>query len=389
MKTILTNCNIALPDRVLTEGAVVVDDQGKIEFVGNAIDFPEQDGEVVDLGGRILSPGFIDIHVHGGYGVAFGDSDLTEGTVKYSKWVVSTGVTGYLMSVAQPTDDLLIETIEGYVDIYDDPPDGAETLGFHLEGPFLNIEKKGAFNPAWLRSPDLNEMKAYIKAGEGWIRQMTLAPELPLANEVAKLSVDSGILVAMGHTNTDYETAEKALKGNFQHVTHTFNAQSGFNHRKPGVLGAVLDSEVITAELIADTVHVHPAAMRILLRSVGSDRVVAITDAITGAGFKDGVYQLAGYKVTVKDGRATLANGTLAGSIATLNGCVANLINDVGLSLTEAVNMASINPARAIGVDDRLGSIEKGKDASLIVIDELIDVSFAMVKGKIVYNNMK
>jgi N-acetylglucosamine-6-phosphate deacetylase len=232
-------------------------------------------------------------------------------------------------------------------------------------------------------------MKAYIKAGEGWIRQMTLAPELPLADEVAKLSVDSGILVAMGHTNTDYETAEKALEGNFQHVTHTFNAQSGFNHRKPGVLGAVLDSEVITAELIADTVHVHPAAMRILLRSVGSDRVVAITDAITGAGFKDGVYQLAGYEVTVKDGRATLANGTLAGSIATLNGCVANLINDVGLSLIEAINMASINPARAIGVDDRLGSIEKGKDASLIVIDELIDVSFAMVKGKIVYNNMK
>jgi len=388
MRTIFTKCSIALPDRLLSDGAVVVNDQGKIEFIGKEEDLSDQDGKVLNLGGRILSPGFIDIHVHGGNGVTFGDGDLAEGTAQYSKWVVSTGVTGYLMSIAQPTTDLLIETMEEYVDVYRNPHEGAEALGFHLEGPFLNVEKKGAFNPKWLRSPDLDEMKAYVKAGEGWIRQMTLAPELPGAEEVAQLCMESNILVALGHTNTDYETAKKALKGSFRHVTHTFNAQKGFNHREPGVFGAVLDSEDITAELIADTVHVHPAAMRILMRCVGSDRVVAITDAMTGAGFEDGVYQLAGSDVTVKGGRATLENGTLAGSIATLDYCVANLINHVGLSLTEAVNTASLNPSRAIGVDDRLGSIEEGKDASLIVIDSSINVSLAMVKGKIVYNTL-
>jgi N-acetylglucosamine-6-phosphate deacetylase len=377
-----------LPDRLLSDGAVVVDDQGKIEFVGKATDLPKRDGHLMDLSGRILAPGFIDIHVHGGNGVTFGDGNLAEGTATYSKWVVSKGVTGYLMSVAQSSKDLLIETIKDYVKIYRGPPQGAETLGLHLEGPFLNPEKKGAFNPKWLRSPDLDEMKAYIKAGEGWIQQMTLAPELPGAGEIAKMCTDSDILVALGHSNTNFDEAQKALKGNFRHVTHTFNAQKGFNHREPGVLGAVLDSEDIFAELIADTVHVHPAAMRVLMHCVGSDRVVAITDAMTGAGLPDGVYQLAGYDVTVKDGRATLADGTIAGSIATLDGCVANLINYVGLSLAEAVNTASLNPARAIGVVDRLGSIEKGKDASLIVIDESINVFLAMVNGEIVYNKM-
>ncbi len=386
MKRFLLNCSVVLPDRLLTDGAVVVNDQGQIEFVGKAADLTEQNGKKMDLGGRILAPGFIDIHVHGGNGVTFGDGDLVEGTAKYSEWVVSNGVTGYLMSVAQPTENRLIETIEDYVDVYNNPPRGAETLGLHLEGPFLNPEKKGAFNPKWLRKPDLEEMEAYIQAGEGWIRQMTMAPELPGAQEVAQMCTESNILVALGHSNTTFDGAQKALKGNFRHVTHAFNAQKGFNHREPGVLGAILDSEEITAELIADTIHVHPAAMRLLLRSLGSDRVVAITDAMTGAGLKDGVYQLAGYDVTVKEGRATMADGTIAGSIATMDVCVANLINHVGLSLTEAVNTASLNPARAIGVDDRLGSIEEGKDASLIVIDEAINVFLVMVKGKIVFN---
>jgi N-acetylglucosamine-6-phosphate deacetylase len=192
----------------------------------------------------------------------------------------------------------------------------------------------------------------------------------------------------MGHTNTDYETASNALKGDYQHVTHTFNAQRGFNHRAPGVLGAVLASDGITAELIADTVHVHPAAMKVLMRCLGSDRVVAITDAMAGCGFGDGIYELGGYEVHVNDGRATLANGTIAGSVAKLNSCVANLITHVGVPLPEAVNMASLNPARALGIDDRLGSIEPGKDASLIVIDEAINVSFAMVKGQVVFNQM-
>jgi N-acetylglucosamine-6-phosphate deacetylase len=339
--------------------------------------------------GKTLSPGLIDIHVHGGNGVTFGEGDLAKNTAAYSEWVVSNGVTGYLMSVAERSRHDLVEMIKKYVELFTHPPQGAETLGLHLEGPFLNVEKKGAFNPTWLRMSDLSEMKAYVKAAKGWIRQMTLAPELPAAEAVAQFCTDTGILASIGHTNASYELAEKALRGNFKHVTHTFNAQSGFSHRAPGVFGAVLTSDEVSAELIADTVHVHPGAMKLLLRCLGSDRVVAITDAMAGAGLAEGVYELVGHKVFVKDGRATLENGTLAGSIATLNTCVDNLVKHVGLSLPEAVKMASLNPARAIGVDDRLGSIEVGKDASLIVIDESINVTMAMVKGLIVYTQME
>ncbi|MBW6465994.1 MAG: N-acetylglucosamine-6-phosphate deacetylase [Brevefilum sp.] len=385
MKTILQNGNVVLPDRILAEGAVVIDEQGKIVYVGRAVDLPEQAGETLDLGGKTLSPGLIDIHVHGGRGVTFGEGDLAKNTAAYSEWVVSKGVTGYLMSVAGKSSHALVEMIKRYVEIFNHPPQGAETLGLHLEGPFLNVEKKGAFNPTWLRTPDLSEMKAYEKAANGWIRQMTLAPELPGAEAVAQFCRESGILAAIGHTNTSYEWAEKALREDFKHVTHTFNAQSGFSHRAPGVLGAVLTSDAVSAELIGDMVHVHPGAMKLLLRCLGSERVIAITDAMAGAGLIEGVYELVGHQVIVKDGRATLEDGTLAGSIATMNTCVANLVKHVGLSLSEAIKMASLNPARVIGVADRLGSIEVGKDASLIVIDESINVSMTMVKGHIVY----
>lgn len=388
MKKILQNCRLAFPDRILPDGAVVIDDNGKIEFAGRRSELTEHDGEFMDLDGKILSPGFIDIHVHGGKGVTFGVGDLAETTADYSHWVVSNGVTAYLMSVAEKTPEKLVDMIERYVAVFTNPPEGAETLGLHLEGPFLNVEKKGAFNPTWFRMPDLAEIKSYIGAGKGWIRQMTLAPELPGADEVARLCNESGIVVAMGHTNASFEDVEKALSGEYHHVTHTFNAQRGFSQRAPGVFGAILVSDDVTAELIADTVHVHPGAMRLLMRCLGSDRVVAITDAMTGCGFEDGVYELVGFDVYVKDGKATLKNGTLAGSIARLNRCVENLINHVGVTLSDAIKMASLNPARAIGVDDRLGSIEVGKDASLIVIDESINVWFAMVNGQIVYNRM-
>ena len=388
MKKILSNCRLVLPDAILADGAVVIDEYGKIDDAGSLAELPEKNAQTVDLGGKILSPGFIDIHVHGGNGVTFGDGDLEASTSNYSQWVTSNGVTGYLMSVAEKTSDALVKMIEKYVEIFNNPPDGAETLGLHLEGPFLNVEKKGAFHPEWLRSPDVDEMKAYINAGGKWIRQMTLAPELPDAEAVAQLCKDAGILVAMGHTNNDFEGAEKALKGSFQHVTHTFNAQRGFNHREPGVFGAILVSDAVTAELIADTVHVHPGAMRLLLRCLGSDRVVAITDAMAGSGDPNGVYPLGGYEVYVKDSRATLENGTLAGSVATLNQCVANLINHVGLSLVDAIKMASLNPARTLGLDERLGSIEKGKDANLTVIDDDINVLMTFVNGHVVYNQM-
>jgi N-acetylglucosamine-6-phosphate deacetylase len=265
---------------------------------------------------------------------------------------------------------------------------GAEGLGLHLEGPFLNVEKKGAFNPAWLRKPSVGEAKLLLQAGGDWIRQVTIAPELPGTPDLAAVFRSAGAVVSMGHTNADYDTASAALSGDFAHVTHTFNAQRGFHHREPGVLGAILASDWATAELIADTIHVHPGAMRILLRCLGTKRVVLITDAMAGAGLPDGAYDLVGHTVTVRNGRATLADGTLAGSTAKMNDCVRNLHRQLGIALPDAVRMASLNPACVLGLANRLGTLAVGKDASLTVIDEDVNVHLTMVKGQIAYQRL-
>ena len=389
MATTLYYTNIITPVEVIERGAVVISDEGKILYTGPLEDAPRAGGMQIDLRGRFVAPGFIDIHTHGGNGVTFGNGNPVEELQRYSEWVAGTGVTGYQCSLAASSPQALVEIVSGYAEAMQaEVVEGAEPLGIHLEGPYLNKERKGAFNPAWLRLPELAEAEAVLKAGRGWVRQITLAPELPGAQEVAAFFRQHGVVVALGHSNTDYETASAALKGNFTHVTHTFNAQSGFHHRQPGVFGAVMASDEVTAEVIADTVHAHPGAVKVLVRCLGTDRVVLITDAMSGAGFPDGEYNLVGQKVLVKNGLATLADGTIAGSTATLGRCVRNVHQLVGLPLAQAVKMASLNPARAMGFASRLGSIAVGKDASLVVIDEDVNVYMTIVKGKVVYSNL-
>ncbi len=389
MESILYNATLLTPTRVIERGAVVISDQGKIIYVGPLESAPPSAGRKMDLQGKFVAPGFIDIHVHGGNGIQFGESgDPAVELVRYSEWVARNGVSGYLCSVAAPDQPALLERVSAFAGALEAGVSGAEPLGLHLEGPFMNKEKKGAFNPAWLREPDLQEAEALLEAGRGWIRQMTIAPELPGAGSLAQCLRAAGVVVSMGHTNTDYETASAALQEDFTHVTHAFNAQRGFHHRQPGVFGAILTSDGITAELIADNIHVHPGAMNVLLRCLGTDRVVLVTDAMPGAGLPDGVYELIGYQVAVKDGRATLPDGTIAGSTALMNQCVRNVHQFVDVPLLEAVKMASLNPARAMGFVSRLGSLEPGKDAHLVVIDEQVNVYLTMVKGEIVFLNL-
>jgi N-acetylglucosamine-6-phosphate deacetylase len=213
-------------------------------------------------------------------------------------------------------------------------------------------------------------------------------PCLPGAREVASLFRKSGVVVAMGHTNMEYEAASAALRGDFSHVTHTYNCLSEFHHREPGCIGAALASEDVTTELIADTYHVHPGAMKILVRCVGVDRIVLISDAIIGSGVADGEYDLVGHTLVVKDGKTRLRDGTIAGSTAPFNRCVDNINKLVGVPLSEAVQMATLNPALAMGVADRIGSVSVGKDADLIVIDDDVDVLLAMLKGRIALDNL-
>lgn len=381
--------NILTPVEMIEAGAIVISDEGQIVYVGPMEGAPQDTTKRLDMRGLFVVPGFIDIHVHGGNGVTFGGTENSAEELRsYSEWVASAGVTGFLCSLAAADAGALVDLVKRYVEAMKAGASGAEPLGIHLEGPFISKEKKGAFNPQWLRTPSMEEAEAVLAAGQGWIRQMTLAPELPNAGQIASFYRAAGVVVALGHTNTDFDTANAALKGNFTHVTHTFNAQSGFHHRQPGVFGAVLASDQITAEVVADTVHSHPAAMKILVRCLGTDRIALITDAMAGAGLPDGTYNLVGQNVTVKEGRATLANGTIAGSTILLNQCVHIMNRLVGVPLPEAVKMASLIPARAMGLADRLGSIATGKQANLTAIDQDANVRLTIVRGKVVYSNL-
>lgn len=388
MSIILEHARIITPMEVIEEGTIVINEQGRIDYCGNRNILPQPRGKRINLKGRIVAPGFIDIHVHGGYGVIFGMGNLAEDLQKYSQWVVSGGVTGYLLSITGPDADSIYQLISAYADILDKGVSGATPLGLHLEGPFLNPEKKGAFNPSWLRNPDPDEARKYLELGKGWIKQITIAPELPKASEVAAIMRQGGVTVALGHSNTDYETASNALRTDFTHITHSFNAQSGFSHRAPGVFGAVLASDSVTAELISDGMHVHPGAMKILLRCLGPERIAVITDAIPGAGLPDGEYNLIGQHVTVKNGKATLDDGTIAGSTVQMNQCVRNMHQLAGASLAEAVRMASLNPAHIIHEDNNIGSLESGKWANLVVMDENVNIQLCLVKGNIVFGNL-
>lgn len=390
MSITLNSTTIFTPDRELSRAALVVGDDGRIAYLGPMDDAPRSAGTTLDLRGRIVIPGMVDIHVHGGNGVDLGvtpipSKSLRDELHKYSRWVAEGGVTGFLAGIGMKDPEATIDRLNAYVDIFEEGLPGAEGLGIYMEGPFMNPEQKGAIPAAWLRDPDMDEARAYLEAGQGWIRQISIAPELPHAQEVAALFRRAGVVVALGHSSSTYEQARDALKGSWTNITHTFNKMGTLHHRNPGIVGAILDSEDISTELICDTIHIHPAVMRILLRCVGPDRIVLITDATLLAGLPDGEYDWEGRKVTVKDGWARIPAGNLAGSTVTMNTCIRNMNQAVGATLRQAVQMATLNPARAMGFGNELGLLRPGRRANLAVIDEDVNVHMTMVDGKIIY----
>ncbi|MEA4811664.1 MAG: N-acetylglucosamine-6-phosphate deacetylase [Anaerolineaceae bacterium] len=379
---------IVTPFEAIPDGLVWVNEDGQIEWTGTENSLPEAARGLPrkEYPGERLLPGLIDIHLHGGFGIYFGEGDLREGVHTYSKKIPFSGVTGFLLSIAAPTADELVAIIKEYVNIFETNSfEGSQPLGLHLEGPFLNPEKKGAFNPHWLRVPNIAEAKSYIEAGKGWIKQITIAPELPNAFEVARYLRQNGVKAAMGHTNATYEQASAALQQDFRHVTHTFNAQRGFNQREPGVFGAVMDSDEIHAELICDTIHVHPGAIKMAARCLKPEQIVLITDAIGGAHLPDGIYESLGQKILIKNGLVLLETGTIAGSTVALNHALKNAARYMEYNFHQVVRMATYNPAKVIGLENNRGSITAGKRADLIAIDCDGSVTMNCIRGQIIY----
>lgn len=376
--TAFVNARLVLPD-CLAEGALLARD-GRIERVGPDVS-PPPGAEVIDLDGRYLAPGFIDIHVHGGGGHSLMTDDAAE-IEAYARWVVSRGVTSFLASTSAQDHAAILRRLEACLPALRPLPGAAEPLGFHLEGPFLNPQRKGAFPEAWLRAPNARDFEQYARAADGRIRQVTLAPELPGADELIAAVRRMGTVPAMGHTDATYDEAMHSFELGVSHVTHCFNAMRPFLHRDPGCLGAILTSAQVTAELIADGSHVYPAAAALLVRAKGVERTVLVTDGIPLAGLGRVDQGVWGENVRVEGSVVVRADGTIAGSVATLDELVRNACAWLGADLPEAVRMASLNPARVIGLEGTKGALRPGLAADLVVLDDELRVLQTYVAGE-------
>jgi N-acetylglucosamine-6-phosphate deacetylase len=382
MLTALLNARVLTPDEELAGATVVVRDS-RIEAVGAGLS-PPAGARTIDLAGLILAPGFIDIHVHGGGGFSLITEDPEE-IRSYARWVVSRGVTGFLVTLVGATLPQMERWLAAVVAAGGVAEGGARLLGVHLEGPFVNPARRGALPAEGLRPPDVAEFVALAEAAQGRLKIITLAPELPGAADVIAAAHPQGVVISMGHTDATYEQALEAIEWGVRQATHCFNGMRPFRHRDPGCLGAILSSPRLSAELIADGVHVHPGAMASLLAAKGPQKTILVTDGIAAAGLGDGAYSLAGEAIQVQDGVASLPNGTLAGSAATMDQVLRNVVC-LGLApLAEAMRMASTNPAASLGLGQRLGRIAPGFAADLVALDDRLDVAMTFVGGQPVH----
>ena len=381
---ILTPLESIAPGMVLIEGASII-------AVGQPQEVPLPAGTtILDVRDKIVVPGFVDTHTHGRDGEYFGeDADTTR---RLCGTVTCTGVASLLPTLASMlpvhyTLEMILERIANVHGLMAEDGTGAEILGIHLEGPYLSGADavKGSQRPENQRRPSVHELRQMDEAAEGSLRKMSIAPELDGALDVIRELARLNVVPSAGHSAATYEQTLEAVGAGLCCATHVFNGMLPLHHRNPGLLGAVLTNDEINAELIADGQHVSVPAMQVLLRCKGVDRVHLITDNTPWAGLADGIYRDGERTVVKADNRAYVVGGTLVGSVAPMNHCVRNMVRGVGCSLADAVRMASLNPAQVVDVAGRKGSLEPGKDADLVVIDEDVNVYVTMVKGREVY----
>jgi N-acetylglucosamine-6-phosphate deacetylase len=342
-------------------------------------------GEVqeVDAGGKMLLPGFIDLHVHGAMGHELMDASAS-GLEEMARFYASHGVTSFLATTWTASRDSIRKALDLVEEMQGPIPGGATLLGVHLEGPYLNPARCGAQDVRLIRRAEREEAIELLESGV--IRLLALAPEYDENLWLIDECVQRGITVSAAHTAADYEQMQTAAAHGVTQVTHTFNAMQGLGHREPGTVGAALTIPQISCELIADNVHVHPAVQKILLDVKTPSGVILITDAIRAAGLPEGEYMLDERPVHIQDGAVRLADGTLAGSILTMERALQNLCSATGRPLTELWVTSSRNAARAIGISSHKGSIEVGKDADLVLLDESFQVHLTVAQGEIVHS---
>nr|WP_267423045.1 MULTISPECIES: N-acetylglucosamine-6-phosphate deacetylase [unclassified Curtobacterium] len=357
----------------VTDGWVLLNGD-TIHAVGSGPDAPTAD-DVVDLGDAVLTPGFIDLHGHGGATVAYEDASVGPSLAMHR----AHGTTRSVLSLVANPVDVLAESLGHIRQVMAADP---LVLGVHLEGPFLSPHNKGAHNEQFLIAPTPADVDALLSAGEGVVRQVTIAPELPGALDAVRRFVDAGVVVAVGHTVGTYDQARAAFDAGATMLTHAFNAMPGLHHRAPGPIGAAVADDRVTLELILDAVHVHPVVADTLFRAAPG-RVTLITDAMGAAGAADGDYRLGSLDVTVTDGVAHVAGtDTIAGSTLTQDVALRNAVALAGRSLPEAVAALTSVPARALGLGDRLGRLAPGFAADLVALSPALEVQRVWGAGR-------
>ncbi|ARZ68497.1 N-acetylglucosamine-6-phosphate deacetylase [Streptomyces albireticuli] len=381
-RTVLAGARVVLPTGVVEGGHVTVED-GRIAGCGGpqAPGAPDDARRALDLTGHWIVPGFVDMHVHGGGGASFSAGDPEEALTAIRTHRAHGTTTMVASTVTGDLDDLARQAA-----VLSELTEQGDLAGIHFEGPFISPHRCGAHQPELLRDPDPADVRKLVEAARGAARMMTLAPELPGGLESVRLLADLGVIAAVGHTDSTYEATLDAVGAGATVATHLFNAMPSLMHRAPGPIAALLEDDRVTVELINDGTHLHPAVLELAFARAGADRVAFITDAMGAAGMSDGMYPLGPMSVEVKDGVARIAGGPTAGSIAgstlTLDTAFKRAVTVDRLPVEDAVRALSANPARLLGVGDRVGSLEAGKDADLVVLDASYDLVGVMRKGE-------
>lgn len=385
-RIIIINGTIITPFRLVSGKAIIVE-KGKIIEIANKEELNAAiltGAEIIEAQDKFVVPGYIDIHVHGG-----GGSDVMDGEYEAISQIAIThsrfGTTAFLPTTMTMSKDKIIRSLRSICEAVKKGTAGAEILGIHMEGPYINPEKKGAQKEDDIKKISIEEFLEFNQVSGNLIRLVTIAPEMPGAIELIKYLHKQGIIASIGHSKATYIQTQTAIKAGLSHVTHTFNAMRGLHHREPGVVGAALTSPELTLEVIADGIHIHPIVLKIITQIREDEKIVLITDSMRAAGMKEGTYDLGGQEVTVNKGQARLKDGTLAGSVLTMDKAVKNMVSKVGIPLPKAIQMASFNPAKSIGIDDKKGSLESGKDADIIILNKNLEIELTMVAGKVVY----
>lgn len=367
MALIVTASQLFTPLEAIPSPCMLIED-GKVTSVRSQQEAEVPRGKTLDFKDKLLAPAYLDLHLHGSSGHDVMEAD-DAALMAIETMLASRGVAGYLPTAVTAAEERTVRALEhlGKAIRKGAQPGRSTPLGIHLEGPFISCAKRGVHPPEHLIEPSPEKLQRYWEASAGTLRMVTIAPEIPGAIETIRHARQLGIHCSLGHSNATYEEAIAGIAAGARHATHTFNAMRALDHRDPGILGAVLQHRELTADIIADGIHVHPSVVDLFILAKGLDRAILITDAISATGMPEGRYDLGGLEVEVKNQRCEY-KGKLAGSVLTLERAIRNVMDFAQLGLQDALRLATLNPAMLIGVSEQRGSLTPGSRADMVVL---------------------